>query len=320
MARCSICGRPAVVDLRYARRRFCPDHFIEFLERKVERTIKEYKMIKKGDRVIAAVSGGKDSATLAGVLDRLRDQVGFELILLHIDLGIPEYSRRSREATVQLADKLGLELVIFDVKEMLGYSIPEMAMRLRRRACSVCGTVKRYVMNAAGIELGADSVATGHNADDVGSYALKEFLFQNLENIGKLVPVSETIDGLAVRKIKPLYTVYEKESFLYSLLRGLPYYHEECPHARLDSLDFTIKEFLNKLEEKFPSIKIQYVKMLARKGSDYPKIVEAQPCRHCGLLSLGGECSFCRITRRLRKSPAGPDVRRYFSTLGHGSG
>ncbi|MEB3788992.1 MAG: adenine nucleotide alpha hydrolase family protein [Desulfurococcales archaeon] len=315
MAKCSICGKPAVVDLRYARRRFCAEHFIEFVERKIERSIKEYKMIGKRDRVIAAISGGKDSATLAGVLDRLRDRIGFELILLHIDLGISEYSRKSREASVQLAHKLGLELVIFDVKEMLGYSIPEMALRLRRRACSVCGIVKRYVMNAAGIELGADSVATGHNADDIGSYALKEFLFQNLENIGKLVPVSESIDNLAVRKIKPLYTVYEKESFLYSLLRELPYYHEECPHARLDSLDFTIKEFLNKLEEKFPSIKIQYVKMLARKGSNYPKIVEARSCRHCGLLSLGGECSFCRITRRLRKSPAGPMVRRYFSTL-----
>ncbi len=315
MAKCSVCGKPAVVELKYARKRFCQEHFLEFLERKVERTIKDYKMIASGERVIAAISGGKDSATLAGILSKLSGKLGYELLLLHIDLGIGEYSRNSRAASEELARKLGLELVVFDVREIIGGGIPEIARRVRRTPCSVCGIVKRYVMNAAGIELGADSIATGHNADDIGSFAIKEFLFQNLENIGKLSPVSPMINGLAVKRIKPLYTVYEKESYLYAFLRGLPFYHEECPHARFDTIEFRAKEFLNRIEESSPSIKLQYVKNLARQVDKYPKYVKAVPCKHCGLLSQTGECSFCKLTRKYAGKPLGLKVREYFRNL-----
>ncbi|MCE4620672.1 MAG: tRNA 2-thiocytidine biosynthesis TtcA family protein [Desulfurococcales archaeon] len=173
MARCSICGAPAIAYVSYQKRYYCPEHFAEFVEGKVERTIEKYKMLGGGDRVVAAVSGGKDSATLLSTLSRLREKMGFELYAFHIDLGIGDYSVESRKAAVELARRLGVPLVVFSLREELGYGVPEAAMRLRRPACSVCGIFKRYLYNAVGVELGA-KIATGHNADDLAAYSPEE--------------------------------------------------------------------------------------------------------------------------------------------------
>jgi len=316
VARCSVCGRPAVAEVRYARRYLCEEHFQEFVERKVEREVRRHRMIRGGDLVLVAVSGGKDSATLAGVLARLQDRLGFRVILAHIDLGIPVYSERSREASLSLARELGLDIRVVSVKELLGYTVPELALRARRPTCSVCGTIKRYLLNAMAIELGARVVATGHNADDIAAYALKAFLTQSLEDLRKQRPANEPVSGMAAGRIKPLYTVYEKESFLYAALRGLPFYHEECPHARLTSMDFRLKQLVNKLEESFPGIKLQLVRGLARNWDKYPG-EEWTPvsCRYCGLISYSGECALCRLTRRVAGEPLGPRVRRALSRL-----
>ncbi|MCE4628163.1 MAG: adenine nucleotide alpha hydrolase family protein [Desulfurococcales archaeon] len=320
MAKCSLCGAPAVAEVRYARLRLCREHFLEFVERKVERAVREHHMIRRGEKVVAAISGGKDSATLAGVLARLRERLGFGLVLAHIDLGIGEYSVRSRRASERLADELGLPLLVLSVEELLGDGVPRLAMKARRPACSVCGIVKRYLLNALAIEARADRVATGHNADDIAAYALKAFLTQNLEDLRKQKPATPSIEGLAVSRVKPLYSVYEKESYLYALLRGLPFYHEECPHARLTSLDFHLKEMINKLESRHPGIKLQLVRGLARNADRYPgEDWEPVPCRHCGLISYGGECSFCRLTSRVKGEPLGGKVRGKIRSLIEGS-
>ena len=320
MAKCSLCGAPAVAEVRYARLRLCRDHFIEFVERKVERAIREHRMIGRGEKVVAAISGGKDSATLAGVLSRLKERLGFHLVLAHIDLGIPGYSDNSRRASQELASSLGLPLIVLSVEELLGDGVPGLALRARRPTCSVCGIVKRYMLNALAVEAGADRVATGHNADDIAAYALKAFLTQNLDDLRRQKPATPSVDRLAVSRIKPLYTVYERESYLYALLRGLPFYHEECPHARLTSLDFHLKELVNKLEARHPGIKLQLVKGLARNADRYPgEEWEPVPCRHCGLISYGGECAFCRLTRRVRGEPLGRRVRELVRALIEGS-
>jgi len=316
VARCSVCGAPAIARVPYQRRYYCARHYAEFIESKVERAMRRYRMVSGGGLVVAAVSGGKDSAALLGVLERLRERLGYRLLAFHVDLGIGEYSVASRRAVERLASQLGVPLAVFSLVEELGYGVPEAAARLRRPPCSVCGTIKRYLYNAVAVEAGAEALATGHNADDIGAYALKNFLVQDLEAIGKLAPVTPAIPGLAAARIRPLYTVYEKEAFLYALARGLPFHHDECPHARFDTIEFRSKQFLNRLEEERPGFKLNFVSALARRAGDYPRpSTPAAACPSCGLLSSGGECSFCRITRRLLGEPAGARVRRRLREL-----
>ncbi|MEB3780906.1 MAG: adenine nucleotide alpha hydrolase family protein [Desulfurococcales archaeon] len=310
MAKCSICGRDAVAYIRYQRRYLCREHYIEFVENKVRRSIKRYKLLSKGSKVLVSVSGGKDSAALLMALSRLSKEYQLKLYALHINLGIGEYSEKSLRASTEAAKMLRIPLIILNVKDLIGYTIPELARRLRRPVCSVCGLVKRYLINAVAVELGADAVALGHNADDLAVYSMKSFITQDLEYLDKLGPKTENIQGIAVGRIRPLYEVYEKESFLYAFLLGVPFIHDECPHVNHESLEQILKVKLNEVEEKKPGMKIMMLRNMAKRIRDLPRReYRVQSCRYCGLLSSTEVCSFCRMTARIHGEPLGPIVR-----------
>lgn len=316
MAKCSICGGPAVAYIRYQRRYLCDRHFVEYVESKIRRAISRYKMIRQGYRVLVPVSGGKDSATVLTALSKLSREFGFEVVALHIDLGIGDYSVKSKEASIKAASKLGVPLIVVSVKEITGYTIPELARKARRPVCSVCGLVKRYIINLVAVELGADAVALGHNADDLAVYSMKSFITQDLSNISKLGPKTESIKGLAVGRIRPLYEVYEKESYLYALLTETPFLHEECPNVDFSSMENRLKVHINSLEEEKPGVKITMLRNMAKRIRDYPKPqLPISRCRHCGLLSSGDECSFCRLTKRITGQPLGPRAREVVRSL-----
>ncbi len=312
MARCSLCGGQAVAYVRYARKYLCRDHYLEFVEGKVRRALNRYGMVGRGYRVLAAVSGGKDSSTALGALAALRGELGIELVALHIDLGIFDYSERSYDTALRITRDLGVPLIVVSLKDLLGLGIPELSRRGRRPPCSVCGMIKRYVTNAAAVEVEADAVALGHNADDLAVYNLKSFLSQDLEAISKLGPKTPTIEGLAVSRIRPLYLVYEKESYLYSLLKGLPFLHEECPFVDNRQLEVKLKEHVNRLEEERPGLKLQLVTKLAKRLKDYPEPEgEVSRCKYCGLLSSSSVCGFCRLTMKALGEPMGMKIRLY---------
>ncbi|MCE4613123.1 MAG: TIGR00269 family protein [Desulfurococcales archaeon] len=309
-ARCGKCGAIAVTYSRYARMYLCERHLVELVEGKVRRALKRYRMAGEGDRVLVAISGGKDSSAVLWALSRLSRELGFSLIGFHIDLGIGEYSKKSLDASRLLARKAGVPLVIVSVREVTGMTVPELASKSRRPVCSVCGLVKRYLINAAALEAGATVVALGHNADDMVAYNLKSFMSQDLEAISKLGPKTPSIGDLAVGRIRPLYEVYEKEAYLYSLLNGLPFIHEECPMLDQDSLEHNIKKYVNMLEEKKPGTKITMLRTLAKRIKEYPTPqAPLGKCKHCGLIASGDECSFCRLTRKLLGEPLGPKAR-----------
>ncbi|MCE4611042.1 MAG: TIGR00269 family protein [Desulfurococcales archaeon] len=312
MPRCSICSKPAIAYIRYQRKYLCRDHYIEFIEDKVRRALRKYKMVGKGYRILVALSGGKDSSTLLGALAALRSEFGYELVAVHIDLGIYEYSVKSKMAAEELAKKLEVPLIEVPLSEVLGTTIPELANKGRRPPCSVCGMVKRYITNAAAVEVEADAVALGHNADDLAVYNLKSFLSQDLEAISKLGPKTESVEEAAIGRIRPLYLVYEKESFLYAYLKGLPFLHEECPFVDHRQMEVKLKEVVNSLEEERPGMKIQMMSKLALRIKDYPKPQgKIGRCKYCGLITGGDVCSFCRLTKKALGEPMGPKVREY---------
>lgn len=311
MAKCSVCGAPAVITLRSQRRSLCSEHLIEYVESRVEKVLRKAR-VRGGSLILAAISGGKDSATMLAALSRLSSRMGFRVIALHIDLGIGEYSRRSREASLSLTKMLDVPLVIIDLKEAIGATIPELARGSRRPVCGVCGLVKRYVINAAAVELGASYAALGHNADDIAAYALKSFLTQDLEYIAKLGPYTESIEGLAVGRLRPLYEISEKESFVYAVVNKLPFYHEECPNVDPEQLEVQLKEHISRLEQSKPGIRLGLLKRMSKRLSEYPSVeAEAKACRHCGLLASAEECSFCRLTQRVLGKPLGLKLRNY---------
>jgi len=316
LARCSLCGSRAVAYVRYARLYLCAEHFRSFFIERVRRIIERYRLIEPRHRVLAAVSGGKDSSAMVFALKQLSQSMGFELLALHIDLGIGEYSRRLRGAVEKLLSTLSVPTIVLDLRSALGLGVAELARRARRSICSVCGTVKRYVMNVAASLMHANSVATGHNADDVLAYVLKALVVGGGEEYArKLVPRTEALPG-AVSRIRPLYEVYERETLILCISSGLPYEHSPCPYAPRESIEREIKRFLSRVEELAPGTKIRLVRRIAR-GELLPPVERGLEesgvgrCSRCGFIARGDVCSFCRITERVLGEAGGPRIVEY---------
>ncbi len=276
----------------------CKEHFIEWFERYTERTIKEFKMFTKKDRILVAISGGKDSLSLWHVLRKL----GYEADGLYIDLGIGEYSKKSKEKVEKFAQKINAKVIIVDLKEELA-SIPELKEITTREACSVCGLVKRYNFNKVAKEHGYNVVATGHNLDDEASALFANVLNWNEKYLGRKYPVLEEEEGF-VRKVKPFCKFTEKETALYALLNGIDYIEEECPFSE-DATFIFYKKILNEIEEKIPGTKLRFYLDYLRKI--YPKFrkpeekKELKPCKLCGEPTMGGICPVCKIKRRIKE-------------------
>ncbi len=286
--KCKFCERKAFIKLHYPRMYLCENHFMEYFERKVKRTIERYKLLRPDERVLVVVSGGKDSAVTAYVLKKLR----YRIECLHINLGIGEYSEKSEAYAVRQCKKLGVPLHIVRIKELLGKGIGE--VRTRRPICSYCGLTKRYIFNKFAYDNGFDAVATGHNLDDEASFIFSSIMHWNTQYLAKQGPILPG-EGKFVKKVKPLYELTEREVVAYALASGIEYHIEECPHAR-GATTLEYKEILNMMEEKRPGTKINFVKGYLRKKKLFKtelEEIELGECRVCGMPAQGEKCSFC---------------------------
>ncbi|HIP57291.1 MAG TPA: TIGR00269 family protein [Ignisphaera aggregans] len=317
-AKCSFCRREAVARIAYAKLLLCEEHYIEYIRNKVRRTILRYNLANRGDKILLAVSGGKDSLTLLDIMYALSQEMRFSVAVLHIDLGIEGYSEQLKHSVESHTQKLGVPLITLSLRDILGVTLPQLSKRSRRPPCSVCGIVKRYLMNACAIESGATAVATGHTADDVIAYAIKSFILQDYSSLSKLVPKTKALQG-AISRIRPLYEVYERETLLYSVLKRLPFHHGMCPYVVRNSLERHVKRFFNQIEELFPSTKISFLRRLAKHAETLTPVEterkSIRTCDVCGLIASDHKCSFCKVTESAVGMPLGREVRDYISSM-----
>jgi tRNA-5-methyluridine54 2-sulfurtransferase len=91
MSKCRVCREPAIIDLPRHNAHFCAEHLRQLCRRQVDKAIEQFEMLHPRERVLVAVSGGKDSLALWDVLLEL----GYEVDGVYIGLGIGEYSTDS---------------------------------------------------------------------------------------------------------------------------------------------------------------------------------------------------------------------------------
>jgi uncharacterized protein (TIGR00269 family) len=305
--KCRKCTEKAVINMRQHKLALCKTHFLEWMPEQVERTIKKYHMFTPQEKILVAVSGGKDSLSLWDILHRLGYQADGLYIGLGIDGGV-EYSEKSRQLAQKFADLHGLTLTIVDVAVQYGETIPMLANRTQRgrgKPCSVCGLSKRHIMNRIAHEGNYTVLVTGHNLDDEAAVLFGNTLNWQGSYLLRQAPVLEADQPGLARKAKPLCRMYEREMAAYALLRGIEYIYDECPYA-LGSTSIYHKELLNKLEEDRPGAKLNfYLSFLqAKKNGVFstqadPEAGSLHPCISCGQpTSAPGECAFCRMFSR----------------------
>ena len=294
--RCRVCRGPAVIDIPRHNANFCAEHFLAHCREQVRKAISQFAMLAPGDRVLVAVSGGKDSLALWDVLVDL----GYDAEGVYLGLGIGEYSDESGAFARAFAATRGLKLREIDLREEYGFDVPGAARAMRRVPCSACGTSKRHLFDAAALEGAFDAVATGHNLDDEAAVLFGNVLHWDTAYLGRQLPVLPARPGFP-KKVKPLVRLAERETAAWCVLRGIDYQVEECPMAAGNS-HLGYKEALNGIESSSPGTKAHfYFAFLDRIAPvfDQREVRDGLgACRECGAPTTGEVCAFCRIVER----------------------
>jgi len=287
-----------VIDLPRHNANFCPEHFFQLCRRQVERAIKDFTMLEPGDRVLVAVSGGKDSLALWDLLVEL----GYEADGLYIGLGIGEYSDESLGYCQRFADERSLSLKVISLRSDLGYDIPTAAAATRRVPCSACGLTKRHLFDSAALEGGYSVVATGHNLDDEAAVLFGNTLRWDIEYLARQLPVLPARPGFP-KKVKPLVRLTERETAAWCILRNIDYIVEECPMAA-GNRHLGYKAALNAIEDQSPGTKASfYLNFIERMSpilanGDLAEREGLGSCTRCGSPTPSEVCAFCVLVEK----------------------
>jgi uncharacterized protein (TIGR00269 family) len=310
--KCRVCRGPAIIDIRRHNANFCQEHFERYCRQQVERTIADFDMVEKSDRLLVAVSGGKDSLAIWDLLG----EIGYEADGLYVGLGIGEYSDDSLRYVRAFAGERSLNLVEIDLRDSYDYDIPTAAAVTRRVPCSACGLSKRHVFDEATVRGGYDALVTGHNLDDEVAVLYGNVMRWQTDYLGRQRPVLPAGRGFP-RKVKPLVRLTERETAAYCVTRRIDYQVDECPMAA-GNKHLRYKEALNELEKRSPGTKADfYFGFLSRAADRFAAdaaLAEEQDgpsetigvCRSCGGPASGDLCAFCRLTDRVAGSEPVP--------------
>ena len=303
--RCHSCRAPANVEIRRSRTAYCARCYPDWFRRQVKERIAHERMFRRDQRVLVAVSGGKDSLALWHALTRL----GYQADGMYIRLGIADYSRRSQAKSEAFAAKHGLLLHQVDLEGKEGFAVPDLLDARSGKPCAACGTVKRYHFNKLAADLGYEVVATGHNLDDEAATLFGNVVHWNTDFLGRQGPVLESTHPGLVRKVKPLYRLSERETAAYAIVERIDYILEECPMAK-GAKSLAYKDMLNSLEEEQPGAKYRFLVGFLKEGRaavNAPAFDQAgglSECRRCGQPTTGELCAYCRLADRGRRKAA----------------
>ena len=207
------------------------------------RAMGRFSMLRRGDKIAVAVSGGKDSLSLLHglVAYRKRTPFPYDLVAVTLEQGKFKLPIRALEDKIR---GLGVEWILREdtaTLSLIAENVPH--------GCDVCSRHRRYNLYKIASELGCSVLALGHTADDCAESLLRNVLFNG--RIASLPPVSQSQKG-SLRLIRPLVYVTEDLSTEYARSRGfLPI---ACVCSEKESVRREIREFLDGMKSRHVGI------------------------------------------------------------------
>ncbi|MBI4140371.1 TIGR00269 family protein [Candidatus Woesearchaeota archaeon] len=281
------------------------DSIINSVEKTVKETIEKYNLITQTDKVIVAVSGGKDSTTLLHILNKL----GYKIEAFTVDVHIGCYTEQNLANVKQLCEKESVKLHVFSFRKTYGHSICHARDTLNSKgvnvnSCTVCGVMRRRMFNIIAKKTGATKMATGHNLDDEAQSILMN-IFKNRTTLNaRISPLQQLKNTDMVPRIKPLFFVTEDEIIQYSKARKFFVHYGRCP-CSVTSLRSAVRDFLNECKQLNPNATQNIMNFFMKNKQHFCKKQhkEIQTCANCGQPTVSLTCRTCELLQQI-KMPA----------------
>lgn len=292
MERCDGCGRIEKPLFKLEN-----TGFIKYYEKKVKNTVLKYGMLEDARRLALAVSDGKGSPALARAFLEVFPKIKFTII--HLNLGIPNYSDECQEVVERFCSENSIQLLIYGLSNCNGYSIYDFVnTAFSKRICGACGVVKRYPMNKIALENGFDALATFHNLDDTVKILFNLYINGKIDELVRIKPLISSGNPKIVRKIKPLIEITDGEDLHYLISREIEFANSECPLAK-GSRMVRGKKLIVKIEDGVPNFKYLLLKVHLKRFLPLLEECASQPslreCEKCDMPSVDSICSFLNI-------------------------
>ena len=308
---CMRCSQNAVIAVQHGS--YCKDHFIEYFEERVFKTINKFSLIARNDTICVATSGGKDSLTVLYLTQKYlaKNQITAPLFALAVDEGIQNYREKTLEDLNLFCTQHNISLHIVKTEEEFGKPLdeayPVINQDAQKKPCNICGVWRRYILNKYARKLGATKVVTGHNLDDEAQAVVMNWFKANTKLAARLGPITGVEEHeLFIQRVKPLYFCPEKEVRLYALLKGFTIRFVECPYSK-EGYRHHIQELLNEFEQKYKGTKqgivnsfLDILPLLQEREKEAAKTI--RPCIRCGEAANQEVCNACTMKEVLQNA------------------
>ncbi len=264
------------------------------IEKQVIETIKNYRLFTKAQKILVAASGGKDSTVLLYILKKYH--YNFEAV--YVDAGIGDFTVKTKQNLTIFCKQQDIKLNIVTFKQELNVTLPEILSKTKKyRSCTICGVLRRYLINKYAKEHKFKAVATGHNLDDEAQATLMNIFRNDYERFLRQGPVSGIIKSSDfVPRVKPLYFVKENEIMRYAVKMNFPVHYERCPYSYGVYRD-SVKQFLKSYENQAKNIVDFTVSSLHAISH-----TEIKRCKICGEPSNTDVCKTCQILQEVKNA------------------
>ena len=169
---------------------------------KFTKAVREYELIKEGDRIAVCISGGKDSMLMAKLFQELKrhNKFNFEVKFLVMD---PGYSPENRKVIEENARKMKIPIQIFES------NIFESVFEIEKSPCYICARMRRGHLYNFAKELGCNKIALGHHYDDVIETILMGMLYG--AQVQTMMPKLHSTNFEGMELIRPMYLIREDD-------------------------------------------------------------------------------------------------------------
>ena len=213
------------------------------------RAVRDYELIKEGDRIAVCISGGKDSMLLAKLMQMLQrfSEVPFDLKFLVMD---PGYSPQNRVRIEENAALLEIPITVFET------DIFSATDKAERYPCYLCARMRRGYLYSEAQKIGCNKIALGHHFSDVIETTVMAMLYGS--QLQGMIPKLHSQNYPGMELIRPLYCVHEDDIIAWARYNKLEFIRCACrvtdKSGDVDSKRAEVKELIRTLKKTNPNV------------------------------------------------------------------